>query len=182
MYFLNFPYPLRCLRVSPGVLAPRVEYHCSSWPLGKLPVLLLKFLAVPMMITLTFPYILTAFLTKYTAKGPFSLEVYKWNQMALSLQFVLYGNGRNKPTTRRWQIEGLRDKSSHGGDMKLMSSGHPSTLKMVAARPSYTFIRIYHTTRSHIPQDTNLHRGAYILHYVGELQKLWKQMRGLLVC
>jgi hypothetical protein len=28
--FLNFTYPLRCLRVTPGVHVPQVEYHCSK--------------------------------------------------------------------------------------------------------------------------------------------------------
>jgi hypothetical protein len=27
-----FTYPLRCLRVSPGVREPLVEYHCSTGP------------------------------------------------------------------------------------------------------------------------------------------------------
>jgi hypothetical protein len=30
IYFLNFTYPLGCLRVPPGVLVPQVEYHWSS--------------------------------------------------------------------------------------------------------------------------------------------------------
>jgi hypothetical protein len=29
IYFFNFTYPLRCLRVPPGVHVPQVEYH---WP------------------------------------------------------------------------------------------------------------------------------------------------------
>jgi hypothetical protein len=29
MLILNFTYPLRCLRVPPGVPVPPVEYHCS---------------------------------------------------------------------------------------------------------------------------------------------------------
>ena len=33
IYFFNFTYPLRCLRVPPGVRLPQVEYHCftPSW-------------------------------------------------------------------------------------------------------------------------------------------------------
>jgi hypothetical protein len=29
-YFFNFAYPLRCLRVPPGVRVPQVEYHCYN--------------------------------------------------------------------------------------------------------------------------------------------------------
>jgi hypothetical protein len=29
MLISNFTYPLRCLRVPPGVSVPPVEYHCS---------------------------------------------------------------------------------------------------------------------------------------------------------
>jgi hypothetical protein len=28
MLILNFTYPLRCVRVPPGVRVPPVEYHC----------------------------------------------------------------------------------------------------------------------------------------------------------
>jgi hypothetical protein len=30
VFFFNFTYPLRCLRVPPGVRVPQVEYHWSS--------------------------------------------------------------------------------------------------------------------------------------------------------
>jgi hypothetical protein len=29
IYFFNFTYPLRCLRVPPEVRVPQVEFHCS---------------------------------------------------------------------------------------------------------------------------------------------------------
>jgi hypothetical protein len=33
MLTLNFTYPLRCLRVPPGVRVPPVEYHCNRRPM-----------------------------------------------------------------------------------------------------------------------------------------------------
>jgi hypothetical protein len=35
----NFTYPLRCLRVPPGVRVPQVEYHCSSVEIAKVCVM-----------------------------------------------------------------------------------------------------------------------------------------------